>query len=36
MAKYSHWIGISTSVELARAVCVRLPHDGGQSISTKS
>ena len=36
MAKYSHWIGMSTSSELARAVRVSGPSDGGQSMSTKS
>src|SRR4029078_59786 len=36
MAKYSHWIGISTSLALDRAVRVRAPTEGGQSIKTWS
>ena len=36
IAKYSHWMGMNTSVELPSAVCVSGPNDGGQSISTKS
>jgi hypothetical protein len=31
-AKYSHWIGISTSVAPASAVRVSSPTEGGQSI----
>ena len=34
MAKYSHWIGMSTSVALTSAVSVNGPSDGGQSIQT--
>lgn len=35
-AKYSHWTGISTEVELAKALIVRYETDGGQSIKTYS
>ena len=34
MAKYSHWMGITTSVDAAKAACVSSPNEGGQSIST--